>query len=102
MEILIKDWLIKQKIIGNTCYYYAVGHIFGSKKFLDGTLISTSIITKRNDRKIKTKSGTTYILSGDPLPQFYDFLIENQITISEKKEKLYNNKDPLYFLKIND
>ncbi len=100
MECCLKDWTIRTKFFNNTVEYCVVGNIFGSKKFLDGSQITTSPIIKINGNKIRTRSGSSYLLSGPPHPDFFEFLIHNHPTVPEPNQKLYNAQHPLHFLNI--
>lgn len=100
MEYNLKDWTLRTKTYNNLVEYCVVGTVFGSRIFLDGTQITTSPIVKIKGNRVKTRSGSTYVLVGQPHADFFDFLLQNQTTVVENSQKLYNADSPLHFLKI--
>lgn len=50
------------------------GFVTGHPHFDDGTLITTSNIVAAHGRRMTTQNGTAYVLTGDPDPEYVEYL----------------------------
>jgi hypothetical protein len=58
-----------------------MGNIFNHPKYKDGTNIITSSIIESNGNKIKTISGSLYLIEGEPSTEYKDYCFQNNIVI---------------------
>ena len=63
------------------------GNVYNHSEFLDGTWIVTSRVVNVEARTITTRSGSVYLLEGDPNPDYVKWCQENKLSY----KKLYSN-----------
>ena len=63
------------------------GKVYGNPNFEDGGEITTSAIFTINKNEITTRSGSVYILEGEPSVEYMDWIKENNFT--------YNPEEPI-------
>jgi hypothetical protein len=89
-EFILREWSVVDL---NTDPYMAPelrrrslsGRISGHPSFSDGTIVTTSSIIGSEGRRVRTSSGSTYILEGPPAEGYAKYLAENNRTLDESQ-----------------
>tara|TARA_B110000967_G_C18712970_1_gene473669 strand:- start:248 stop:553 length:306 start_codon:yes stop_codon:yes gene_type:complete len=83
---VFKNWSIKRPdcsfFIAPECIKPLImGSIFNHPNYKDGTNITTSSIVEVNGNKIKTISGSFYLIEGEPSLEYKEYCYQNNIMI---------------------